>query len=384
MVRHTCKKCGKSFSHKAPYDYHVNKKKIPCSGYSLNSNSPNNSQTSSILVQKYYCSSCNRSFANKSNLNKHNRRFHPSTERTNSRTKFIEHSELDADNQTNKNCRDLTMHKKSSFQVLTNSCTKKTTFDTFSALNNTINEKSTITCNYCHKTFTRNSSLNRHIDNVCKVKKQIDQEKHEIFTNLVKQLERQNQQMEKQNKEIKQLKKEISSFKGGKQVNNNCHYTTNNTNTTNNTQINNNIKLVAFGQEDLSSIQPDISKTILKKGFQSVPSLTKYIHFNKNKPENHNIYIPNMRDKHAMVFTGSNWGLTGKKEIIDQIYDDKKQYLDEKYDELTDSLDNITKKKYGRFRDQEQEAIKRIKEDINLLLYNSRHVPMETRKMIKN
>ena len=55
--------------------------------------------------------------------------------------------------------------------------------------------------------------------------------------------------------------------------------------------IQNNIKIYAYGKEDLSHILEKDFKNILNKGFKSVPNLVEYIHSNKNKPENHNIYI---------------------------------------------------------------------------------------------
>lgn len=40
-------------------------------------------------------------------------------------------------------------------------------------------------------------------------------------------------------------------------------------------------------------------KEIFKKGFQSVPTLIKYVHFNKNRQETHNVYIPNTCLEHS-------------------------------------------------------------------------------------
>ena len=40
-------------------------------------------------------------------------------------------------------------------------------------------------CMYCKKAYTRNSSLNRHIDNVCKIKKQYDVRMETIMNDVV-------------------------------------------------------------------------------------------------------------------------------------------------------------------------------------------------------
>ena len=45
-------------------------------------------------------------------------------------------------------------------------------------------------------------------------------------------------------------------------------------------------------------------KTIFHKGFKSVENLTKSLHFDKNRPENHNIYISNIKDNYVMMYDG--------------------------------------------------------------------------------
>lgn len=412
MVLYQCNKCKKVFNRKSHYDYHVYKRKFPClqEGIIVESkddsfSNPNNKKVnlySDKKEPKFFCSNCDITFATKSNLNRHNKRFHESENKDLEKNLSIFNNLQTAETQTNVTVQDSTIQQPILLEPPTNSTNTNILKTPQSEHDRTQDPKSDTRCNYCFSTFATKSSLNRHIDKYCKVKKQVEQEKQEIFNKLIEQLQKQNHHMEQQaeqmkaikeqnkeireqnkkhQKEIKTLKSELGKISiSAKNVNSHNKTTTK---TTNNTQINNNIKLVAFGQEDLSGIEEDYTKAILKKGFQSVPTLTKYVHFNKNKPEHHNVYIPNMRDKHAMVFTGHEWDLTGKNEIINQIYDDKKQYLDEQYDNLFESLDGITKKKYKKYQNQEKDAIKRIKSDLNLLLYNRKNVPMETKKMLE-
>ena len=42
----------------------------------------------------------------------------------------------------------------------------------------------------------------------------------------------------------------------------------------------------------------------MDKGYKSVPHLIDYIHFNKNKPENHNVMTTNMRDNKISIYDG--------------------------------------------------------------------------------
>jgi uncharacterized C2H2 Zn-finger protein len=255
-------------------------------------------------------------------------------------------------------------------------------------------------CNYCNKSFTRNYTLQRHLRDRCKIKKQHDDEKEEIFQKLIEQMEEQNKMMEEQSKEIRQIKEEnqklkskLNSINGdnntmdcSKTTNKNVQNNTNNTinNIDNSQKIQNNIKLVAFGEEDLSYITNSICKQILHKGFRSVPVLIKYTHFNENKPEQHNVYISNMRDSHAMIYDGKQWKLMDRTEAVDQLIHDNKYYLVEKFEELFEELDPVTIKKFNRFVNQSEndEILNGLKRDIKYMLYNNKNIPEKTKKLL--
>jgi uncharacterized Zn-finger protein len=112
-------------------------------------------------------------------------------------------------------------------------------------------------CYYCEKKFSRADNLMRHINKSCYVKKQLDGEKEMIFQKLLEKITLQDERittLEEENKVLKQASVMNNTT-------NNTTNTTNNTTTTNNNSHNNyvqnnynNIKLVAFGEEDLSYI----------------------------------------------------------------------------------------------------------------------------------
>ena len=67
-------------------------------------------------------------------------------------------------------------------------------------------------------------------------------------------------------------------------------------NTTNVNNVNNihNIQIIGYGKEDLSYLPDNKVKYFLDRGFNSVPTLLQYVHFNEKNPSNHNLYMPSI------------------------------------------------------------------------------------------
>lgn len=93
-----------------------------------------------------------------------------------------------------------------------------------------------------------------------------------------------------------------------------------------------------------------------------------------------------MKDKYAMMFDGKDWNLTTKDDLINKIYDDKKNYIEENIDEFVDSLTISRKRALERWleTDDSDDKILQIKDQIKLLLYNKREVPLKTINMTKD
>jgi len=119
----------------------------------------------------------------------------------------------------------------------------------------------------------------------------------------------------------------------------------------------------------------------MNKGYQSVPQLINYIHFNKDKPENHNLLKTNMRDNKISIYDGEKFILVDKQNILEQLYDTKSEIIEMKFDEIKDDLSDKVIKKISRFiRDKDNDQHKTlILKDIDLLTYNNRNIPLETK-----
>ena len=250
-----------------------------------------------------------------------------------------------------------------------NKCNKKTPDNNF------------MECIYCDKSFSTHSNMVRHIKSSCKTFKNAQNEKENIYNKLLK-LEEENKELKKNMKKL--LKKVDNKSEIQKKITNNNN---NNKNCSiNNGIINNNITIVAYGKEDISDIYIKQILAAVSRGYQTPVQLTKTLHFNPKHPEFHNIYIPSMKDSYAMVYDGEHWKLVQKTGLIDNIYEDKKEYVEENLEEFSKSLSISKLKALKRWLESDEDddkCIQKIKKDIELLLYNSKKIPLDTRKMIK-
>jgi Zinc finger, C2H2 type/C2H2-type zinc finger len=230
-------------------------------------------------------------------------------------------------------------------------------------------------CDICDKELSSRTSLYRHKRNVCKERKKtletadVESDKiAKIYDMLIK--------MKEENDE---LKVKVTRMSKEPTVNNIMNMNNNNCNINNGTV--NNFYLVGYGKEDMEKIDyNDILKGI-KSGFHSTYNLIDTVHFNPNYPEFHNVYISSMKNKYAMMYDGDNWTLVMKDALIDKLYDDKRNYIEENLDDFIDSLSNSQKNALYRWMDadDDHDYIRKIKNDIKLMLYNKRNLPINNK-----
>ncbi len=250
-------------------------------------------------------------------------------------------------------------------------------------------------CNFCNKSFSKNCTLRRHIKYYCKDKIEQDNKiaeankiKQELFDKLMlvetekKQLEEEIKNKDKQcDEKINKLMEEIKVLQSSIIINNNS----NNTNTINNTI---NINITSHGQEDLGKCADSFLVLAAKKGMNSVLTLTEWIHFNERFPEFQNIYIPDIKNKHVMVFDNV-WQLKNTDEVIAKLYDNKSTFLNDNKEFLFNHLTEPEKKVYKRWEDYDNNRetpeskifMKEAHERIKLLLYNKKDMVIATKKL---
>lgn len=264
------------------------------------------------------------------------------------------------------------------------------------SINEQINNKK---CFYCHKEFSARWVAVKHLKTSCKVYKEMVSERAKIYEELKKrdekweerydQLEESNKELKESNKELKEtnekLAAKIENLEKGLIGNVNINKNSNNTNTINNNNTIN-IVLVAHGNEDLSKLTANEIKKILNRGYQAPIELTRAINFNPKYPEYHNVYIPGQNNASIMVYNGKKWELKDKGEVVDDIFDTRIDYISENLDKFYESLDGSKKRALidliKRSGDDDDQIIKRLKNDLKFLLYNDASLPKKTRKLL--
>lgn len=192
---------------------------------------------------------------------------------------------------------------------------------------------SEIKCEYCEKQLTLKSNYNRHLK-ICKVKKAGLEE------------------------EVKILKEKlvIAEALANKP-----------TIGTQNNQFN--IILKAYNNPNLQDIEKHL-KTSVKKIFMAVPTLVEKIHFNEEKPENHNLVIKNARAKLAKVFNGKKWKTIDEEQLLDELVDTYEslliEYSNENGSKYTEKMDKI------KTRDSEEKVYDDMKVEVKKVLYDNR------------
>jgi len=169
---------------------------------------------------------------------------------------------------------------------------------------------------------------------------------------------------------------------------NNTNTNTNSNNTTQNTIINNNFVLSKFGHEDTSYITDKEKIYNLTAAFTSVSNFILMKHFNKEHPENCNVYISNMKSAYALIYDGTNWIIKDKKEVLHDIYENNFSNILTNFNELKHTLTKEVIVRFKQFmeeeKDEDDELKNRFKEEIKYILYNHRKQAMDVRKITES
>jgi len=284
---------------------------------------------------EFRCIICNKTYANKSGIWKHNKKYHKDTD--------------------NRNTTELHQISTKLHQ------------------NTPIVQPNKLQCKYCNIIFSRSDSLNRHY-NRCKLK-QNNNSKDQIIDFLKNELKKQQEQiteMKKQlietmNKKCKVHPKTLQKI--NKQLN--CNNMVKNTN-------NITYNIIGLGHENLDQVFTRKEKmAILKNRFYCLPELVEYTHFNDKYPQFKNILITNTQNTLAYKYDNKKqqFVAVNKDELLDDIVDERMCDISSFYDELENDLDEKTKEIIEKVKEkiENDPAYRELKKkDIKLIIYNNR------------
>jgi hypothetical protein len=229
-------------------------------------------------------------------------------------------------------------------------------------------------CDTCQKQFGKKTDYDRHLNRKIKCVAPIQKITPDAIMTVLDELRQKLDDLTNSNINLKKtvddlsnsninLKKKVESME--KELKNVNQTTINN--------VNVNINLIAFGNEDLSSLTDDDKKSILKVGLKGPLKYAEMVHCNKYQ----NIYISNHKTTSVMVYDGKKW-LLKDKTYIDTVRDNGIEFMEEQYEEMKPVLPGHIVRVMDKFIDHmtsdKADDLKNVmSKDIKLLFYNNRH-----------
>ena len=193
-------------------------------------------------------------------------------------------------------------------------------------------------CKYCDKEYTHRQSKYTH-EKTCKMK----DTKEEVLEKVADK-----------DKVINDLKKQIEILL---------------TKVGNTTTNYNYIVINAFGKENIDYLTTGgVNKLIQYGPFRSIPRLLKNIHFNPKHKENHNVKIPNRKEKYAEIYNGEKWELRDKRETIDDLTGKAYGLLEDHFDGENKHMDTFIK-----HYDNDDEVIKKVYNETEMMILNNQN-----------
>ena len=261
-------------------------------------------------------------------------------------------------------------------------------------------------CSHCNRSFKRKSNLVRHLK-TCKNKKEINEIENAVVE-LQEQLDIQRQLLERKEDEKKafgielrrmlkeEFMKQMTEMMNKKDKE--MMQLIAKTGSTNIKQENSNnlfvsVKLNAYDKTDYSHITDQDYLECIRRGNMGIPDLIRKLHFNPDKPENHNIYINNIKSNYIKLFNGMKWDHRLQYETINMMVQDNANIIEDKIEEWYDTNHEFSKAKYKEILDKYPRFLnrltdskyvgKKVEEEVKLTLFNFRDMIIQNNKRLR-
>jgi len=216
-------------------------------------------------------------------------------------------------------------------------------------------------CAGCKKCFSKNCHMKRH-EKKCSKKNQLDE--LEDLDHQVALKERETRLVKVQNKS--------NHVVIGTQNNNNTHITNNVT-----------VNVLPYENTDVSHLTDRDYQRAFNRASMCVPEILEKVHFDPERPENHNVFISSMNNKYIKLHNGERWNLRDREETIEDLFADAEYLLENKLETWQDEEDPKSERAAKKFEiylkvKETATLYKKIKQELKLLLFNNRKLITET------
>lgn len=248
-------------------------------------------------------------------------------------------------------------------------------------------EKERLTCIYCQKTYSHTKTLRKHYD-ICKVKKRLDEED---------KLKMENTQLKKENEQLKKLLEnqpagdQLSIARDNNGIAGNNNHIDQSVNNTINIHIN------AIGEENTDFLTTEDKIDILKRMHQSLSVYIERVNFAEDHPENHNVYIPSVKNSYGSRLTKAKkkrkrstkrWCTESIEDIVERLVDNGRIKLEEIRDELDHAISDYNKSRLdelfdaidGDTSDKSQRILTNMNNKIRFIAVDNNQMVKETKK----
>lgn len=224
-------------------------------------------------------------------------------------------------------------------------------------------KESSYNCDFCDKSFLSRSGWYKHQKTCDKIKERLE----------IQELKNQIKTLVQKNKEIEERIEHSTS----NNITNNINNISNINNINNN--ININISLRPFGSEITTYLNDEIIGDLFFMGL-NFRELLKYLHFDPEYPENHNIRIKSVKRSLLEIYRGNKWDIVtfmnGLTEMVKNSNKLFQEYYNNNEDEVRNGMtieerEQILKQMYSE--NILQDIAKSIEKDIIVMLENQRN-----------
>ncbi len=222
-------------------------------------------------------------------------------------------------------------------------------------------------CIYCKNGFKHPQSKYRH-QKTCSRRKSCEQKQE------IELLKEQQQQMKKK---MEEMEKRIAAAPTIIGTQNNTQNITQN--------ITNEFIMCPYDEPDFSHLTNSDYVKALNQAPACIQYMLQKIHFDPDKPENHNVHVTNMKNSYILVYDGEKWQALDKHDVIDDICKNGEFILKDKLEDWKNQgRQNHTraKQKFDVYKESKMDTReeKKRKRAIMFMLYSSQDVVKQTRR----